>query len=39
MLGAALAYIPALWLFVGLATALFGLIPRVAATAWAALAG
>ncbi len=38
MLGAALAYVPALWLFVGLAALLFGLIPRGVAVAWAALA-
>ena len=37
MLGAALAYVPALWLFVGLAALLFGLIPRGVAAAWAAL--
>lgn len=39
LLGAALAYTPALWLLVGLATALFGLVPRAVTTAWAALAG
>jgi ABC-2 type transport system permease protein len=38
LVGAALAYTPALWLLVGLATALFGLVPRGVATAWAALA-
>jgi ABC-2 type transport system permease protein len=38
LLGAALAYTPALWLLAGLATALFGLVPRGAAAAWAALA-
>jgi ABC-2 type transport system permease protein len=37
LLGAALAYLPALWVFAGLATALFGLIPRVVGVAWAAL--
>jgi ABC-2 type transport system permease protein len=36
-LGAALAYAPALWLFVGLAALLFGLLPRAVAIAWAAL--
>lgn len=35
--GAALAYAPALWLLAGLATTLFGLIPRGAMAAWAAL--
>ncbi|MGI3201529.1 hypothetical protein ACRJ4W_30190 [Streptomyces sp. GLT-R25] len=39
LLGAALVYVPALWLLVGFATALFGLVPRgVSAAAWAALA-
>ncbi|HEY5990267.1 MAG TPA: ABC transporter permease [Streptosporangiaceae bacterium] len=38
LLGAALAYTPALWLLAGLATALFGLVPRGVAAAWAALA-
>ncbi|GLW50361.1 ABC transporter permease [Streptomyces sp. NBRC 14336] len=36
--GAALAYAPALWLLAGLATALFGLLPRATAAAWAVLA-
>ncbi|MEV0173531.1 ABC transporter permease [Streptomyces sp. NPDC050803] len=35
--GAALAYTPALWLVVGLAIALFGLLPRAAVAAWAFL--
>jgi ABC-2 type transport system permease protein len=39
MAGAALAYTPALWLLVGLAIALFGLLPRAVAAAWAAFAG
>lgn len=39
MLGAALAYVPALWLFAGLAALLFGLVPRGVAAVWAALAG
>jgi ABC-2 type transport system permease protein len=39
MLGASLTYVPALWVFVGLAAALFGLIPRGVAAVWAALAG
>jgi ABC-2 type transport system permease protein len=36
--GAALAYVPAVWLLVGLAVALFGLAPRFTPLAWAALA-
>jgi ABC-2 type transport system permease protein len=39
LVGAALAYTPALWLLVGLAVALFGLLPRMATAAWAAFAG
>src|SRR3569833_1677772 len=39
MLGAALVYVPALWLFVGLAAFLFGLVPRGVTAVWAALAG
>jgi ABC-2 type transport system permease protein len=38
MLGAALAYAPALWAFAGLATLLFGLVPRGVALAWGAFA-
>ncbi|MEU5893709.1 ABC transporter permease [Streptomyces sp. NPDC047461] len=38
LLGAALAYTPALWLLAGLVIALFGLAPRAVTTAWAALA-
>jgi ABC-2 type transport system permease protein len=38
LLGAALAYTPAVWLLVGLATALFGLVPRGVLIAWAVLA-
>jgi len=38
LLGAALVQLPAVWLLVGLATALFGLLPRGVAVAWAALA-
>jgi ABC-2 type transport system permease protein len=38
MLGAALAYVPAIWVIAGLAVALFGLFPRVAvALAWTAV--
>ena len=39
LLGAALAYLPAPWVLVGVAVVLFGLVPRVAAAAWAVLAG
>jgi ABC-2 type transport system permease protein len=38
LLGAALVYLPAIWLFAGLAAALYGLIPRATAAAWAVLA-
>lgn len=37
-LGAALAQLPAVWTFAGLAMALFGLLPRLVAAAWAVLA-
>lgn len=37
LVGAALAYTPVLWVFVGLTTALFGLVPRATAVAWGAL--
>lgn len=37
MLGAALAYTPAMWTFVGLTAALFGAAPRAAAAAWPVL--
>ncbi|MFD5256364.1 ABC transporter permease [Streptomyces bobili] len=37
LIGAALAYTPALWLLAGLATTLFGLVPRGTVAAWAAL--
>ena len=36
--GAALAYAPALWVFGGVAAALFGLVPRAASVAWGLLA-
>ena len=39
ILGAALAFVPALWVLVGVAFALFGLAPRWTAAAWAALVG
>ncbi len=38
LLGATLVHAPAVWVLVGVATALFGLVPRAAAAAWAALA-
>ncbi|WP_433346409.1 ABC transporter permease [Micromonospora sp. CA-111912] len=38
--GAALAHVPAVWVLVGLAVLLFGLLPRISVgAAWAALAG
>ncbi|HEX6419374.1 MAG TPA: hypothetical protein VFZ77_12810 [Acidimicrobiales bacterium] len=39
ILGATVALVPALWVLVGLAFALFGLVPRWSAAAWAVLAG
>jgi ABC-2 type transport system permease protein len=36
--GAALSYAPALWVLAGLVTALFGLVPRASAAAWAVVA-
>ena len=36
--GAALGFAPALWVLAGLAAALFGLVPRAGAAAWAVLA-
>lgn len=38
VLGGALVQVPAAWVLTGLAFALFGLIPRLAVVAWAALA-
>ncbi len=38
LVGAALAYTPAVWVLVGLAFALFGLLPRAVLVTWAALA-
>jgi ABC-2 type transport system permease protein len=38
ILGAALMYLPAIWLFTGISMALFGLKPRLASLSWAALA-
>lgn len=37
--GAALAFAPALWVLAGVALALFGLVPRATALAWAVLGG
>ncbi len=38
ILGAALVYLPAIWLFTGISMVLFGLKPRLASLSWAALA-
>jgi ABC-2 type transport system permease protein len=38
MVGAALAQLPAAWVLAGLAVLLYGLLPQLAPTAWAALA-
>jgi ABC-2 type transport system permease protein len=38
VLGAALVQVPAVWVLGGVAVALFGLLPRLAAVAWGALA-
>ena len=37
LVGSALAYTPALWVFVGIAVLLFGLLPRAVGAAWAFL--
>lgn len=37
VVGAALAYAPALWVFAGIAALLFGLVPRATGWTWAAL--
>jgi ABC-2 type transport system permease protein len=37
LIGASLAYAPALWVFVGLVAALFGLAPRIVPAAWGVL--
>jgi polyether ionophore transport system permease protein len=37
LVGAALGFVPALWVLVGLTFALFGLAPRAVGVAWAAL--
>jgi ABC-2 type transport system permease protein len=36
LVGAAVAYAPALWLLIGIALALFGLVPRAVGVAWGA---
>jgi ABC-2 type transport system permease protein len=38
LVGAAVAFAPALWVLIGVALALFGLFPRAAAAAWGVLA-
>jgi polyether ionophore transport system permease protein len=38
LLGSALVQVPAVWVLTGIAVALFGLVPRLAALAWGALA-
>ena len=38
IVGAMLVYLPAVWLVVGLSTALFGLVPQAMGAAWAAVA-
>jgi ABC-2 type transport system permease protein len=37
LIGASLAYVPAVWVLTGLAVALFGLVPRWTAAGWVAL--
>ncbi len=37
MLGSALVQLPAVWVFAGIAAALFGLVPRITTAAWGAL--
>jgi ABC-2 type transport system permease protein len=37
LMGAALVHVPAVWALIGVAIALFGLVPRATALAWAAL--
>jgi ABC-2 type transport system permease protein len=37
LLGASLAYAPALWVFIGLGAALFGVVPRFVGVAWGLL--
>jgi ABC-2 type transport system permease protein len=38
LVGDALVQLPAVWVLAGIGTALFGLVPRLAALTWAALA-
>jgi ABC-2 type transport system permease protein len=39
LLGSSLAFVPAVWVLIGAAVALFGLVPRAAAAAWGLLGG
>jgi ABC-2 type transport system permease protein len=39
LLGAAMVYVPAVWVLAGLAAMLFGLVPRSTAVAWVGLVG
>jgi ABC-2 type transport system permease protein len=39
VLAAALVYLPALWVLIGLTAALFGLLPRLVSVSWIVLAG
>lgn len=39
LMGASLAYVPAMWLLAGVALLLFGALPRAVGAAWAVLAG
>lgn len=39
VLAAAMAYLPALWVLLGLTAALFGLLPRLASVSWMVLVG
>jgi ABC-2 type transport system permease protein len=39
MIGAAFVYLPALWVFVGVAALLFGIAPRLAVATWGLFAG
>jgi ABC-2 type transport system permease protein len=39
LMAASLVYVPAVWTFIGVAVALFGVVPRLATATWALLAG
>jgi ABC-2 type transport system permease protein len=39
LMAASLVYVPAVWTFVGIAAALFGVVPRLATAVWALLGG